>query len=397
MQLKSLNIARPVHLPIYTKISVRLTPFSRLSAAELEAWRQLEPFVLDGNPFISPDFIGAAVGHLASECKPEILLIQRGEELIGVGVFEAVNSSRSLPLPHLLSWSTTHTFLDGMWLHRDAAAPAATAMWEYMLRGSHPWHGLEFSRSAQDSATMRILSDTAEAAHISHWNGPSRQRAKLSPSAIGEHNFLQSVSVKRAKSLRKGWRELEKRGTPIFELIGPGGQATSDELRTATEHLLRLEGMGWKAEQGSALNSDARQAAFMREMAASFGARGQLFFSQIRVDDEVIASVAHLVSGTQAFAFKLGWNPDWERGCPGFQLKARIACDAHNELTHLESIDSCASEGSFIEHVWGERQRIGACLFASSIPGRTALNVVQGLRWIKGCLLHRGRKADPSC
>ena len=117
------------------------------------------------------------------------------------------------------------------------------------------------------------------------------------------------------------------------------------------------------------------------------GGRGQVFFTQLLVGDNVIGSVVHLVSGQQAFAFKLGWDPAFERGCPGYQLKAQLVCKASEQLGQFELIDSCSQLGSFIEHVWPDRRAIGSCVAPTSLPGRAALQVSLGLRWAKHQLL----------
>ncbi|MEZ5941250.1 MAG: GNAT family N-acetyltransferase [Planctomycetaceae bacterium] len=364
---------------------MRVRPFDELNAGDLSAWRQLEDKCRGGNPFLSPEFVQAAVQHLG-ERTPLVLDLLNGTELIGVGLFNEVRHTKYLPLPHLVGWRTQHSFLDGFLIRDRAEQVASQAVVDFMQRGTHPWHGMEFMSAAVESPGMKAFTDALQQSGNAVWQGRAKQRAALTPSDAGPECLVKSVSLRRAKSLRKGLKELEKHGPVAFEIIN-AANCSSEQIDALTHSFLDLEAAGWKAQCGSAMKSSAEHLAFFQEMTRGLGRRGKLFFSQLRVGHEVVGSVVHLVSGREAFAFKLGWNPDYERGCPGFQLKAHMVCEAAQKLGHLELIDSCSQPDSFIERIWPDRRSIASWVCATSLPGKAALRVTQGLKMAKDYLI----------
>jgi hypothetical protein len=175
----------------------------------------------------------------------------------------------------------------------------------------------------------------------------------------------------------------------------PGLQSTltEDDLSTACARFLELEALGWKAAAGTALACRRNQESFFREFLQRRARRDGVFFSEVLSRDVVIASVAHVRSGLDGFAIKLGWDPSYERGCPGYQLKARIAEQLAMEGAEPRLIDSCAEQGSFIDSVWPSRRRIAPCVVATSDAGRFALQLIDRLRQFKQSFIRR----DFSC
>ncbi|MCA8993404.1 MAG: GNAT family N-acetyltransferase [Planctomycetaceae bacterium] len=371
-------------------LRVRVRPFAQLDAEDFAAWQRLEDKCRNGNPFLSAEFVQSATTHLG-ERAPLVLDICDGRDHIGLGLFDAVRHTKYLPLPHLVGWRTGHTFLDGLLLHEDREHEAAHAVAEYMQSGTHAWHGIEFQTAAVDSPGMGTLTDVLQQAGNAVWQGRGLQRAALVPSTAGPERLLTSVSIPRARSLRKGWKELEKRGPVSFEIVD-AAECSPEQIDAAANQFLELEAAGWKAECGSAMKSSSEQLAFFQDLTRMLGQRGKLFFSQLCVGDEVVGSVVHLVSGREAFAFKLGWNPEFERGCPGFQLKARMVCEAAQQLGHLDLIDSCSQTDSFIERIWPDRRSIASWVCATSLPGKAALRVTQGLKMAKDYLVTNFRQ-----
>jgi hypothetical protein len=118
-------------------------------------------------------------------------------------------------------------------------------------------------------------------------------------------------------------------------------------------------------------------------MVARMNEQKNIFFSRILIGDRAIASVVNLKAGDAAYAFKLGWDPETERGCPGFHLKTQTLARAAAELNGIRQIDSCSQPGSFIEHVWPHRRGFCTRIYVTSPAGAVAAQFVNGLRWLK--------------
>src|SRR6218665_3708885 len=113
---------RPVIIetPLSVRTSVEklvVRPWSRdiLTPAFLRQWKDLARRSVTPNPFLEPEFVLAALDHLKDLADPVFLTIDDPQgRLLGLGVFEEVAGSRRLPIPHLRSWQTPHTYLDSL-------------------------------------------------------------------------------------------------------------------------------------------------------------------------------------------------------------------------------------------------------------------------------------------
>lgn len=383
---------RPVIIetPLSVRTSVEklvVRPWSRdiLTPAFLRQWKDLARRSVTPNPFLEPEFVLAALDHLQDLADPVFLTIDDPQgRLLGLGVFEEVAGSRRLPIPHLRSWQTPHTYLDSLLLDRRVADEASAAFWHYLAEGHHSWHGVEFPQFRLGDTFDSIFNGAAGAAGVELSDNKSWSRATLRTDQSPEQ-MARGISSKRAKSLRRGWHELERRGPTTFHL----DRCDDSTVAGPVSEFLRLEALGWKAEQGTALDCCEEQRGFFRAMMSAFAASGRTLFSRIEVGGETVATVAHILSGEGAFAFKLGWDPSLERGCPGFQLKSQLVEHAEQLLPETRWVDSCSTEGSFIEHVWADRSEFRHRLYLTSRVASVAASVVGKVRVLRDVLLGR--------
>jgi len=367
----------PTRTSIVPGVSVSVRTWDDVDATLLSRWRKLETRSLTSAPFQSAHFVAAAVENL-KVANPLLITIERGEQLVGLGLFESIRACRRMPIPHLRSWQTPHTFTDTMLIDRDDAQPTANAFWEWLSRDHDEWHAVEFPRFQIESPLAELFDHTMMLHGVDHCTGRITERASIELQSSNDDLLLSSVSSRRARSLRRGWRWLQKQGDVDFVVV-----REPEEMDQATEELLALEAMGWKADIGTALAVSAEQTAFFRQMVRSFANENRIAFSQIRVEKRPVASVVHLLHGNTASAFKLGWDPAFERGCPGFQLKALLCSHADAELPELRLIDSCSQPGSFIENVWPHRMAIANRMYCTTNAGHLAGAMVGGLRWVR--------------
>jgi len=342
------------------------------------AWLDLEQQASSRNPFQSASYVLAAARHLPEVAAPLILTVECQGELQSLCVFENVAATRRLPVRHLRAWQTPHTYFDTPLLRTGSAERSMEVFWDFLLRGSHDWHGVEFPRFPNHDAVSRIFEGTAQAEKIPCLKGLCWERASLNFRECAEQDVMQHLSVKRMKSLRRGWRELEKLGDVRFEV-----QHDPHQMAQCAEELMHLESLGWKSTVGTALASQASHQQFFREMVAGFTQQQDVFFTRITVNGQAIVSVAHLKAHDTAYAFKMGWNPATERGCPGFQIKLQTVHQRSLLPAGIQQIDSCSSPGSFIEHVWPHRRSFCNRVYVTSPVGNLTATMVSGLRWMR--------------
>jgi hypothetical protein len=118
-------------------------------------------------------------------------------------------------------------------------------------------------------------------------------------------------------------------------------------------------------------------------------AQDRIRFAELLIDERVIASMCLLRAQSEYFAFKIGWDPQFERGAPGFLLAAEIRSRL-GELPDFERIDGCARPGSFLDHIWPGRIAVGDAVFTTTRLGSL---MATGTRWARS-ILRKWRSRD---
>jgi CelD/BcsL family acetyltransferase involved in cellulose biosynthesis len=374
----------PVNAPTQSaELTVEVLDAASLSTSQRDAWSDLERRAVSANPFLSPQFVLPAWKHLTPHNPPVLIVMRRQGVWLGLGLFEAVAPKPALPIPHLRHWRTAHTFSQGLLLDAGTYSDTLAAFWRFLQRGRHIWHALELPQLAHDAAYFEPLFRSAAAHGVEALQGSVQTRACLYVDGDSDWDARTGMSPRRKRSVRQAWNWLQRQGTCEFRV-----QTDPSRLESSARRFLELESLGWKSSQQTALLSTRANRRFFAEMVDGFAAQERLFFTELMLDDQIIGSVLHLRSGATACAFKLGWDPAFARGCPGFQLKVQLAAQIEKLPAGLAVIDSCASPGSFIEHVWAGRRDYSSGVFYTSRAAAVAGTVVNTLRQIRD----RGRQ-----
>jgi hypothetical protein len=152
------------------------------------------------------------------------------------------------------------------------------------------------------------------------------------------------------KKLRQDWNRLSGLGT--VEVVNdrtPGG------AELAFETFLALEKASWKGDQGTALLSDSKDAAFVRRLLQGLAAEGNASVALLRVDGEAIAAQVLMYCGTTAYTWKTAFSAKYSKYSPGALLIDRIT-DELFAGSGILAINSCAAEASFMAQLWAGRR-----------------------------------------
>ena len=343
------------------ELFVRLQPFPcESSPGLLLEWRNLEQRSLLRNPFLSSAFLYPQWQFAEGAPKAQLLtVVDRDGHWQFAGLFERVRGTRRLPLPHLRAAETNHTFMTGCLIDTERSEAVIDSLWSYLRR--QQLHGLSFPMFPVDSSLGSLLKRQCEKSGTITTVDDLCLRATVTPQSGT------AMSSKRAKSLRRGRRALEKVGQVSLRF----DHCPVDDL-SSVERFLFLESLGWKGASQSALACRMDEVQAFKATARVLAEQNRIHFAELHVDERVIASMCLFRSGSDYYAFKIGWDPQFERGCPGFLLAADLQ-ENMQLLPECQSIDSCACPGSFLDHIWPGRMPIGTALFTTTTWGSLAV------------------------
>jgi len=168
----------------------------------------------------------------------------------------------------------------------------------------------------------------------------------------GESDLKRSGSTR--KKLRQDWNRLSALGATAVV-----NDRTSSAARAAFEVFLALEERSWKGTYGTALLSDAKDAAFTRRLIGDLAGEGNASVALLCVDGKPIAAQVLLYCGTMAYTWKTAFDAEYAKYSPGSLLVDKVTEELF--ATHaVTAIESCSPEGSFMAHLWaGRRATLG--------------------------------------
>jgi CelD/BcsL family acetyltransferase involved in cellulose biosynthesis len=152
------------------------------------------------------------------------------------------------------------------------------------------------------------------------------------------------------KKLRQDWNRLSALGN--VDIVN---DRTPDAARQAFEKFLALEKASWKGARGTALLSDAQDAAFVRRLFQNLAEQGNASVALLRVDGEAIASQVLMYCGSTAYTWKTAFSAGYGKYSPGALLVDKIT-DELFAGPDIMAINSCAAEASFMAQLWSGRR-----------------------------------------
>lgn len=360
---------------------VREVDLSTVDLTFVRRWRHLESRSIEGNAFRSPDLVLPALrlpDH--SRDKPFGLAVESANgDLLGLGVFEESRGSRLLPLTHLRSWQSDYSLFDGLLVDRNAAHDVLTSLFRFVA-GDSRWNGIGFEDRSSDSVLSTELDRAAETIGTAWHEDWSVDRAVIPVSEIPDDGFASLYSKSRRKTLKQSIRRLQSRGAVSYALHIPEAGETR-----AVDEFLRLEALGWKGEQGTAMAVDPAHTQFCRDLVGGFAENSRAVFGELKVDGRIVASTLNLLAGDTLFAVKIGWDPEFADCSPG-TLSELSLLQHCRELSGIRQIDSCAKPGSYVGKVWPWRTTLTTGVFTTSMTGTLAASALGRIKQLKRLL-----------
>lgn len=362
----------------------RLVTSDEIDSRLRSAWSALEARARYPNAFLSPHFVLPALKYLETSGDCFGVFVERAaggsRELVGAAWLRMEQPTRRFPLPHLTAYLSIHSYLADFLLDREYAAEARQELYRAVRRAGRTWHGLRLNyasaESIQDEAAQAAARENGMIWHLREtW-----QRATFQPSTA-EAALSSHIPRRKIKNYRRSMKKLATRGRLEWRLLLGGEEGFAHSI----EDFLRLEHSGWKKAQSTSLLSNPREAAFFREMMSGFGNAGQAFFTEMRLDEEVISSSANLISGQAGFGFKIGWEETFAEYGIGIANEIQMLEHAA-QLPPITQMDSCAAPNSYMNELWPERRTLCDGWFSLTPLGNAALTGIQWAQTLKKTL-----------
>jgi CelD/BcsL family acetyltransferase involved in cellulose biosynthesis len=350
----------------------------------IEQWLALEARSLEANAYLSPHFVLPVLRRLERSGHVSLIAVFASDggdpRLVGLGVFRLTPGNRRFPLTHLSALGSIHSYLSGLLVDARLAELVLEAFFGFLTRPGVRWHGVAFTDWRAEGPLGQAMLRAAERASARWHKDYGFQRATLIPGRLDGRSFETALGRCSGKSWRKKVQRMVDHGEVQWRFLS--GQACD---AAAVERFLVLEDRGWAREEGSSLKAAGHDDLF-RELCQGFSRDGRLFFTELLLGGEVIASTSNFISGGAGFAFKIGWNSAFASLRPGLLNEVLFLREARQLCPGLAYFDSGTGPGSYMEAFWDDRVALESGVFATSRLGRVAARSWDGLRWVRRSL-----------
>jgi CelD/BcsL family acetyltransferase involved in cellulose biosynthesis len=320
----------------------------------LAQWQKLEG---GRSPLLAPELSLLTVG-LLREGEPLLVGARRGEAL--VAALPVVRRGRTL-----VALRCDHT------PRVDLVGDAATlpAVWR-AIRAAGPWDVLRFRGIPADSPLARLVPALARADGF----GAHLRETSRAP-WFEVHEIEQRVHRRFRGDMRRLERQL---GGVELERI-----AVFD--RAALAEFFRLEALGWKGKQGTAIACDPGLMAFYTAIARVFARRQQLTIAFLRARGRRIAGCFALEDAATFHLLKIAHDPEYDHFGPGQLLVRETAADA--DRRGLSRYDLLGQDTPY-KLKWTDKVRphVEVTIYAPSVRGRAR-------RWAREVVRPRAGRA----
>ena len=329
-----------------------------------EAWLALAAQSVERNVFYEPGVFLPAWTYLGADKAWKVVLIYRGDILIGLFPINMRSSAGGLVLEMVRH---SHSFLHAPLVHQ-AHAPAAVDGWLRWCRersgaGLVICTGIDIDGPA--AAALKAGLERAGAACLERtpFTRPFLVKEDL------EGNYPRTVlGAKMGPDLKRRRRRLEESGAVVVKEVGAG-----EDIAPTSAAFLALEKAGWKGENGSALACKPAHAGFFGAMAHALHRDGLIKIHSLLYDERPIAMVVALMVASPtvgAFSFKTAFDDSEALRAVGAgnMLAAEAPPLLQESYPDLSWNDSCArGANKVIAKLFPRRRSFATLVFG--VPG----------------------------
>jgi CelD/BcsL family acetyltransferase involved in cellulose biosynthesis len=323
------------------------------ASGQAERWADLAADAAEANCFYTPEMLIPALAHLDE--RGEVRLLEAYEDGTLIGLLPIVTTPRygRLPLRVSVNWMHRHCFFGAPLIRKGFEQAAWIDFFDQLDRSPDSGHFLHLSgldAAGANAAALEAICTTQRRPMVAIQR---YDRAFLRSDLDAETYWQTNVRAKKRKEIRRLQKRLAEMGRLESRTL-----ADAVELSTWCTDFLALEASGWKGSEGTALQCNAGETAFMIDAMAAAFAAGHLHFLRQDLDGRAIAMLANFRHGVGSFSFKIAFDEALGRFSPGVLIEIDNLHAVQSDPT-VDWMDSCAStDHPMIDSLWAERRSI---------------------------------------
>lgn len=318
----------------------------------IDAWRELSEHAIVPNPFFDPDFCLPAIDALA---KGRIRLATVFDDDGVLIALAPISVSRFAHVGPKTTSIWTHDYIPlGTPLVRQGCAFALNELFSNISAEfeapvlSKLFKGMEHFDCRAGGFTVEELTSYKRAAMVTPLSGEEYRKVTL--------------SKQRRQGLNRRYRRLAERtahlGPLCIELC-----SDPDMVPNHFETFMRVEKLGWKGGNQSALLNSKTHADFAREVAVKLSNRSSFVVATLKAGDTILAALTLLKARGEYFSWKTSYDESFAECSPGNQMLARFADELMGQGDEVV-LDSCAApDNTLANAIWSERVEVKDLLF----------------------------------
>lgn len=360
------------------------------------AWNDLAANALEPNAFYEPWTLLPGVQSFGAGKDLLFLLIYRTNPqqpretplLCGLFPLERRRKYRGLPVSYLALWEYGNCFLQTPLVRKGYGRECLSALFDWLASDRESAALIGFEQIAGDGPFYQHLIEEFRARGTLSFIADSFTRAFLRRAADGEAYIQQALSSNKRRDLQRKQRRLTEQGRLDFVRLEKAA-----DLEHWLAEFLRLEGCGWKAEEGTALACREPDKAFFLNAARQGFDLKKLWMLGLTLNDRLIAVRCNFISRPGSFFYKPGYDETLSKFSPGVLLELENIRQLHADPT-IQWMDSCTSpENGLLNNLWLDRRIILSVVASTGRGlGNLALSSLPFFRWVNRLL---GRYQPP--
>jgi len=285
-------------------------------------------------PFYRHGFLRIWIDSFAADSELRVLTGRdaSGALAAALPLVEKRGRVHGLPARQLLSASNHHSCRFDL-VARDPEAASRAFLGH--LAGRPDWDLLRIEDVPEGGDAFYLLSAARELGlPVGSWASIRSPYLEL-PSSYDE--LRGRLTSKFRSNLRRRRRKLEEKGAVALERV-----SRQENLEEALEEAFRIEALGWKGKQGSAIAQSGETLAFYRELAREAAREDRLSLYFLKLDGRAVAFHYALEHGGTYFLLKPAYDEELSTFSPGQLLMEEVLQDCiRRKLTRFDFLGPC--------------------------------------------------------